>query len=141
MVDRRLVRELTSRLSARLVDAIQAESGTLTTVAGRRVGLREDRTRLELQMGRWMAEEVSSINQSRLQRGDGLLDDDIDRELRRLAYAETVGTGPLEQFMTDDAVEDSNAPFTRSRSGSALNGSNRPTRACPHWRIAHSPWA
>jgi pilus assembly protein CpaF len=105
MVDRRLVHELTGRLSARLVDAIQAESGS-TAVGGRRVGLREDRTRLELLMGRWMAEEVSSINQSRLHRGDGLLDDDTDRELRRLAYAETIGTGPLEQYMTDDSVEE-----------------------------------
>ncbi len=105
MVDRRLVLDLTGRLSARLVDAIQAESGS-TAVAGRRVGLREDRTRLELLMGRWMAEEVSSINQARLHRGDGLLDDDTDRELRRLAYAETIGTGPLEQYMTDETVEE-----------------------------------
>lgn len=106
MVDRRLVRELTARLSARLVEAIQAESGSATTVSGRRVGLREDRSRLELLMGRWMAEEVSTINQARLQRGDGLLDDHADRELRRLAYAETVGTGPLEQYMTDETVEE-----------------------------------
>lgn len=105
MVDRRLVRELTARLSARLVEAIQAESGSVT-VSGRRVGLRDDRSRLELLMGRWMAEEVSTINQARLQRGDGLLDDHADHELRRLAYAETVGTGPLEQYMTDETVEE-----------------------------------
>jgi pilus assembly protein CpaF len=105
MVDRRLVREMTDRLSTRLVEAIQAESGS-PSAGGRRVGLREDRTRLELLMGRWMAEEVSILNQARLYRGDGLLDDATDRELRRLAYAETVGTGPLEQYMTDDSVEE-----------------------------------
>jgi Flp pilus assembly CpaF family ATPase len=112
-VDRRLVRELTSRLTARLVEAIQAESSAPTS-AGRRLGLREDRARLELLMGQWMAEEVSRLNQARLQRGDGLLDAATDRELRRLAYAETVGTGPLEQFMSDDAVEEIDVNSHRS---------------------------
>ncbi|MEO5724764.1 MAG: ATPase, T2SS/T4P/T4SS family [Ilumatobacteraceae bacterium] len=122
MVDRQLVRELTERLSARLVEAIHADnsgrpadssgrphdnpSSDRASTDGRRVGLREDRGRLEMLMGRWMAEELASLNQTRLQRGEMLLDDESDRELRRLAYAETIGTGPLEQFMTDPDVEE-----------------------------------
>ena len=80
IVDRVMVRDLTSRLSSRLVDAIEGDtastsSGGFSTVDGqRRVGLREDRPRLELLMGRWMADEIARINQSRLQRGESLLD-------------------------------------------------------------------
>ena len=70
------------------------------------VGLREDRARLELLMGRWMAEEIARINQSRLQHGDGLLDEDTERALRAAAYAETVGAGPLEPYMHDPEVEE-----------------------------------
>lgn len=111
-VDRTMVRDLTARLSSRLVEAI--ESDTASTNTGgfaavemqRRVGLREDRARLELLMGRWMADEIAGINQARLQRGDGLLDEYTERELRAAAYAETVGAGPLEPYMHDPEVEE-----------------------------------
>ena len=111
-VDRVMVRELTARLSSRLVEAIEADRSS-TAVAGfaaadgqRRVGLRDDRARLELLMGRWMAEEIARINQARLQRGDGLLDEHTERTLRAAAYAETVGAGPLEPYMHDPEIEE-----------------------------------
>ncbi len=108
-VDRVTVRELTDRLSGRLVEAIESDSHT-TAFAGpdgpRRVGIREDRSRLELLMGRWMSEEIARINQTRLQRGDGLLDEHTERTLRAAAYAETVGAGPLETYMHDPEVEE-----------------------------------
>jgi Flp pilus assembly CpaF family ATPase len=111
-VDRVIVRDLTARLSSRLVEAIEADRSS-TAVAGfavadgqRRVGLRDDRARLELLMGRWMAEEVARINQARLQRGEGLLDEYTERTLRAAAYAETVGAGPLEPFMHDPEIEE-----------------------------------
>jgi pilus assembly protein CpaF len=109
-VDRVMVRDLTERLSTRLVEAIEGDTSSLGHFnAGdgrRRVGLREDRPRLELLMGRWMADEIARINQSRLQRGEGLLDDDSERNLRAAAYAETVGAGPLEPYMHDPDVEE-----------------------------------
>jgi pilus assembly protein CpaF len=105
MVDRALVRELTDRLTQRLAEAIQADTAT-DGRAGRRLGIREDRPRLELLIGRWMAEEVSRINQRRLQQGDGLLEPAVERDLRARAYAETVGAGPLEPFMHDALVEE-----------------------------------
>ncbi len=111
-VDRVVVRELTARLSGRLVEAIESDTPSIN-MAGfsaadglRRVGLREDRARLELLMGRWMAEEIARINQTRLQRGDGLLDEYSERGLRAAAYAETVGAGPLEPYMHDPEVEE-----------------------------------
>jgi len=110
-VDRVIVRELTARLSSRLVEAIEADtassdSGFATADAARRVGLREDRPRLELLMGRWMAEEIALLNQARLQRGDALLDEHSERAVRAAAYAETVGAGPLEPYMNDPEVEE-----------------------------------
>ena len=110
--DRTIVRDLTARLSGRLVEAIESETGA-RSAAGRsigddqrRVGLRDDRARLELLMGRWMAEEIARINQIRLQGGDGLLDEHTERSLRAAAYAETVGAGPLEPYMNDPEVEE-----------------------------------
>ena len=111
-VDRVMVRELTTRLSGRLVDAIETDTASSNVVGfgaadgQRRVGIREDRARLELLMGRWMAEEIARINQARLQRGDGLLDEHTERSLRAAAYAETVGAGPLEPYMQDPEVEE-----------------------------------
>ncbi|MEY2553192.1 MAG: pilus assembly protein CpaF [Ilumatobacteraceae bacterium] len=107
-----IVRDLTARLSTRLVEAIESDTATsggpgLGHDDGRRrIGLREDRARLELLMGRWMAEEITRLNQIRLQRGDGLLDEHTERTLRAAAYAETVGAGPLEPFMNDPEVEE-----------------------------------
>ena len=111
-VDRALVRHLTTRLSARLVEAIEADApmsratGFSAADGQRRVGLREDRARLELLMGRWMADEIAIVNQARLQRGEGLLDEGTERSLRAAAYAETVGAGPLEPYMHDPDVEE-----------------------------------
>jgi Flp pilus assembly CpaF family ATPase len=106
-----MVRDLTARLSSRLVDAIESDNSSTSTRLGgtegqARVGLREDRARLELLMGRWMADEIARINQARLQRGDGLLDEHTERTLRGAAYAETVGAGPLEPYMHDPEVEE-----------------------------------
>lgn len=105
MADRAAVRLLTERLTARLVEAIQADSSTGAS-GNRRAGLREDRPRLELLLGRWMTEEIAVINQTRLQRGDQPLSTDADRELRAAAYADTLGAGPLERFLTDPEVEE-----------------------------------
>ena len=111
-VDRVMVRDLTTRLSGRLVDAIETDAvsssaqGFGAIDGQRRVGIREDRARLELLMGRWMAEEIARVNQTRLQRGDGLLDEHTERALRAAAYAETVGAGPLEPYMHDPEVEE-----------------------------------
>ena len=69
MVERALLRELTDRLTQRMVEAIQADTAG-DGREGRRLAIREDRPRLELLMGRWMAEEIARINQARLQRSE-----------------------------------------------------------------------
>ncbi len=103
MADADLARVLTDRLAARLVEHLQQASGG--TLGARREGLR-DRERLDLLMGRWMAEEIRLLNHARLQRGEPPLDESTDRRLRALAYAETLGAGPLEPYMNDPAVEE-----------------------------------
>ena len=61
------VRRLTERLASRLVDTLQDATGG--QLGARHAALRSDRGRLELLMGRWMAEEITAINQDRLARG------------------------------------------------------------------------
>ena len=102
-MDESLARTLTERVSARLVESLQAEQGD--QLGARRVGLR-DRQRLELQMGRWLAEEIRRINAVRLERGEPPLDEATERDLRVVTYAETLGAGPLEPFMNDPSVEE-----------------------------------
>jgi Flp pilus assembly CpaF family ATPase len=111
VADRALVRELTNRLSQRLVDAIEADARTASPsatagAATKRASLRDDRARLDVLMGRWLSEEIALVNQARLQRGEPLLDAATDHQLRALAYAETVGAGPLQPYMTDSDVEE-----------------------------------
>ncbi len=98
------LRLLTERLSSHLVDTVQDGSGG--QLGARHAALRADRARLELLMGRWMAEEITTLNHERLQRGEAPLDDDTERRLRAAAYAETLGAGPLEPYMRDPEVEE-----------------------------------
>lgn len=107
MSDAATLRRLTDRLTARLVEAIEADAAAGTGSVGvRRVGLREDRARLELLVGRWMSEEIALLNQARLERGDPPLSADADRTLRAGAYADTLGAGPLEPYLSDPEVEE-----------------------------------
>ena len=96
--------QLTERLSARMVEVLQEGSGG--QLGARHAALRSDRPRLELLLGRWLAEEITQINQARMQRGDPPLDVHEDRRLRAMAYAETLGAGPLEPYMRDLDVEE-----------------------------------
>ena len=104
MAEKTDVQLLNERLAARLVDTLQDSTGG--RLGARHAALRSDRGRLELLMGRWLAEEITAINQDRLQRGQSPLDDDDERRLRAAAYAETLGAGPLEPYMRDPGVEE-----------------------------------
>ena len=102
--DRDAVRELSGRLSARLAEAIETDQQDRSGGAHRTV--RDDRPRLELMLGRWLAEEVAAINQRRLQHGLGVLDPITEQSLRSQAYAATIGAGPLDTYFADPEVEE-----------------------------------
>lgn len=99
-----VLRRLTDRLSARMVDALQERSAG--QLGARHAALRSERARLELLLGRWLAEELTELNHERLQRGQPPFDAEQDRLLRAAAYAETLGAGPLEPYMRDLTVEE-----------------------------------
>jgi pilus assembly protein CpaF len=95
---------VTDRVAQRLIDAIEDEEAT-----GRQDGrptLADDERRQLLLVGGWIGDEVISLNEARLRRGDGPLADDDERALRARVVADLTGAGPLEPFLTDPEVEE-----------------------------------
>jgi Flp pilus assembly CpaF family ATPase len=102
-----LVRFVTDRVAARLVEAIEhdeadRQEGLATTDAP----LAGDARRQQLLVGAWLSEEIATVNQDRMHRGDPPLEEPADREIRSRVVAELTGTGPLERHMTDPTVEE-----------------------------------
>ena len=101
-----LVRFVTDRVAARLVEAIEADetdhhdrSHDAPTLAG-------DARRQQLLVGAWLSEEIAVVNQDRMRRGSPPLSELSDRDIRARVVAELTGTGPLEPFMSDPSVEE-----------------------------------
>ncbi len=101
-----LVRRLTDRLAERLVEAIDDEEAARSSGGDPTGRLIADSRRQQLMVGAWLSEELAAVNQARLQRGLGPLEVDIDRAIRGRVVAELTGTGPLDPYMNDPAVEE-----------------------------------
>lgn len=101
-----LVRELSDRVAARLVDAIEQDE--VEHHDGRRGGspLALDDRRQQLLVGAWLSDELALVNQRRLHQGEAPIDRTTDREVRARVVAELTGTGPLEPYMSDPLVEE-----------------------------------
>jgi Flp pilus assembly CpaF family ATPase len=109
-----LVRLLTDRVAARLVDAIERDD--IDRAEGRggidAVPLAVDERTQQLLVGRWLSDELAIVNQARLQRGEAPLGVGDDSHIRARVAADLTGTGPLQQYMDDPLVEeiDVNSP-------------------------------
>ncbi len=105
-----IVRVLTDRVAARLVEAIEREElDRATTGDGVPTGrspLAADARRQQLLVGSWLNDEIARVNQDRMRGGDAPLAAAIDRDVRGRVLAELIGTGPLEPFMSDPLVEE-----------------------------------
>ena len=102
-----LVRHVTDRVAARLVEAIEQEaSEPPPEMLGGRTTLNGDVRRQQLAVGVWLSEEIAALNQERMHRGEPPLDDSVDREIRARVVAELTGAGPLDPYMTDPDVEE-----------------------------------
>lgn len=101
-----LVRFVTDRVAGRLVEAIEEDE--TDPPDGRPVGsaLVADTRRQQLLVGAWLSEEIATVNQDRMHRGEAPLPEAVDREIRARVAAELTGTGPLEPYMTDPTVEE-----------------------------------
>ncbi len=102
-----MVRFVTDRVAARLVESIEQDEhehqdGRATTD----VPLAGDARRQQLMVGAWLSDEIATVNQDRMHRGDPPLSEMADREIRSRVVAELTGTGPLEPYMSDPTVEE-----------------------------------
>lgn len=71
-----LVRLVTDRVAARLVDAIESEESIGDT------SLASDTRRQQLMVGAWLGDELAIVNQERLRRGQPSLPEALDYEIR-----------------------------------------------------------
>jgi pilus assembly protein CpaF len=103
------VRELTDRVAARLVEALELddiERSERPDASLSSPPLVADPRRQQLLVGSWLGHELMAFNQSRLQRGLRPLDETIDRQVRSRVVADLTGTGPLDPYMGDPTVEE-----------------------------------
>jgi Flp pilus assembly CpaF family ATPase len=101
-----LVRSVTDRVAARLVEAIELDEDLTAGSGDDGRGLAGDARRQQLMVGAWLTEELASVNQDRMRHGDPPLSETADRDVRARVVAELTGTGPLEPYMNDPAVEE-----------------------------------
>ena len=101
-----LVRIVTDRVAVRLVEAIELDESQPQARNTAGVSLAADARRQQLLVGAWLSEEMATVNQDRLRRGESTLTSGVDREIRGRVVAELTGTGPLEPFMSDPLVEE-----------------------------------
>ena len=101
------VRSVTDRVAARLVEAIEVDENAHDDgYSAGDVALAGDSRRQQLLVGAWLSEEIAQLNQARMHRGEPPLTETADREIRSRVVAELTGTGPLEPYMGDPAVEE-----------------------------------
>lgn len=110
-----LVQSLCERIAEHLVVAIDADEAVVDpTPTPDRLPLSADQRRQQLLVGRWLSEELATVNQARLAGGRSPLTIDTDREIRERVVADLTGTGPLERFLTDPEVEEIDVNSHRS---------------------------
>ncbi len=102
-----LVRFVTDQVAARLVEAIENdETDRQDGLGSGKSALASDPRRQQMMVGAWLSEEIATVNQDRMHRGDPPLAEVADREIRSRVVAELTGSGPLEPYMTDPIVEE-----------------------------------
>ena len=94
---------VTDRVADRLIEAIEHDDGSGGTAG---VGLAGDERRQQLLVGAWIGDEVTTINEARLQRGSRPLSQHDEHHVRARVVAELTGAGPLEPYLSDPLVEE-----------------------------------
>jgi pilus assembly protein CpaF len=109
-----LVRLIADRVATRLVEAIDTDEAEHPGAPADTITLAADARRQQLLVGAWINDELASVNQERMRRGEAPLTEAVDREVRSRVVAELIGSGPLEPFMSDPAVEEIDVNSHRS---------------------------
>jgi len=103
---------VTDRVADRLIEAIEHDDARRSSSKTTGVALAGDERRQQLLVGAWISEEVTSLNEERLQRGTRQLNQADEHHVRSRVVAELTGAGPLEPYLSDPMVEeiDVNSP-------------------------------
>jgi len=90
---------VTERVADRLIEAIEHDDTARSTSRPTGVALAGDERRQQLLVGAWISEEITSVNEERLQRGSRPLSQSDEHHVRGRAVAELTGAGPLEPYL------------------------------------------
>ena len=90
---------VTDRVADRLIEAIEHDDGARSASRLAGVALAGDERRQQLLVGAWISDEVTSVNEERLQRGARPLSQREEHHVRARVVAELTGAGPLEPYL------------------------------------------
>lgn len=97
---------VTDRVADRLIEAIEHDDTARSSSKTTGVALAGDERRQQLLVGAWIIEEITSVNEERLQRGTRPLSQSDEHHVRARVVAELTGAGPLEPYLSDPMVEE-----------------------------------
>jgi len=97
---------VTDRVADRLIEAIEHDDAHRSNRPTPGISLAADELRQQLLVGAWISDEIATVNEERLQRGDRPLSTTPEQIVRRRVVAELTGAGPLEPFLSDPEVEE-----------------------------------
>ena len=97
---------VTDRVADRLIEAIEHDDSARSASRTTGTALAGDERRQQLLVGAWISDEVTSLNEARLQRGSRPLAQHEEHQVRARVVAELTGAGPLEPYLSDPMVEE-----------------------------------
>ena len=103
---RQTVTIVTDRVAARLIEEIEHDDARRSDRRLAGAPLATDERRQQLLVGAWIGEEITTVNEERLQRGQRSLVQAVEQRIRARVVAELTGAGPLEPYLNDPDVEE-----------------------------------
>jgi Flp pilus assembly CpaF family ATPase len=97
---------VTDRVATRLIEAIEHDDVMRSDRRSPGLPLAADERRQQLLVGAWISDEITTVNEERLQRGERPLATPTEQRVRARVVAELTGSGPLEPFLSDPLVEE-----------------------------------
>ncbi len=97
---------VTDRVADRLIEAIEHDDTVRSSARTTGLALAGDERRQQLLVGAWISEEVTRVNEERLQRGVRPLSQHDEQHVRSRVVADLTGAGPLEPYLSDPMVEE-----------------------------------
>ncbi len=97
---------VTDRVASRLIEAIEHDDAQRSARRTPGLSLATDERRQQLLVGAWIGDEIATVNEERLHRGERPLSISHEQNVRARVVADLTGAGPLEPFISDPDVEE-----------------------------------